>query len=74
MLPIKKSQLFGRNDEKGIILLMIRATRARFAVPPQHWKMISLRLRNLPRFPPCNNIQSIVIRYRLNASRVSRDA
>jgi hypothetical protein len=34
MLPIKKSQLFGCNDEKGTILLMIRANRDRFAAPP----------------------------------------
>jgi hypothetical protein len=31
---MKKSQLFGRNDEKGAILLTIRANRDRFAAPP----------------------------------------
>jgi hypothetical protein len=34
MLLMKKSQLFGRNDEKGAILLMIRAILDRFAAPP----------------------------------------
>jgi hypothetical protein len=31
---MKKSQLFGSNDEKGAILLMIRAIRDRLAAPP----------------------------------------
>jgi hypothetical protein len=34
MLLINRSQLFGRNDEKGAILLMVRAIRDRFAAPP----------------------------------------
>jgi hypothetical protein len=34
MLLMKKSQLFGRNDEKGAILLMFRANRDRFGAPP----------------------------------------
>jgi hypothetical protein len=31
MLPMKRSQLYGRNDEKGAVLLMIRAIPNRSA-------------------------------------------
>jgi hypothetical protein len=41
MLLMKGSQLFGCNDEKGTILLMIRAIRDRFPAPPQRWEMIA---------------------------------
>jgi hypothetical protein len=34
MLLMNKSQWFGRNDEKGAILLIVRAIRDRLAAPP----------------------------------------
>jgi hypothetical protein len=34
MLLMNRSQWFGRNDEKGAILLMVRAIRDRLAAPP----------------------------------------